>query len=148
MKNKLYIIAGPNGAGKTTLAHELVKDENITFLNADEIAVKCHDDVGLKSGRILLEKFDKLITKGESFQLHDCCSSSLMRAISGLIFPTEGSVFIDGKELGKDFSFPDNMGLLIENPAFLSKTVVAIFFMSLGKPPFGGVMLMPIPTTA
>lgn len=76
MKNKLYIIAGPNGAGKTTLAHELVKDENITFLNADEIAVKCHDDVGLKSGRVLLEKFDKLITKGESFVLESTVSGN------------------------------------------------------------------------
>lgn len=43
----------------------------------------------------------------------------LMRAISGLISPTEGEVIIDGKILGKDISFPESIGLLIENPAFL-----------------------------
>lgn len=44
----------------------------------------------------------------------------LMRAISGLIRPTKGSVVIDDKELGKDFSFPPSIGLLLENPAFIS----------------------------
>ena len=43
----------------------------------------------------------------------------LMRAISGLITPTEGSVIIDGKILGKDMSFPESIGVLLENPAFL-----------------------------
>ena len=43
----------------------------------------------------------------------------LMRAVSGLITPTEGEVSIDGKVLGKDISFPPSIGLLIENPAFL-----------------------------
>ena len=43
----------------------------------------------------------------------------LMRVISGLITPTEGEVLIGGKKLGKDMSFPESIGLLIENPAFL-----------------------------
>ncbi len=43
----------------------------------------------------------------------------LMRLISGLIYPTAGRIEIRGKELGKDLSFPENLGLLIENPAFL-----------------------------
>lgn len=38
MSRKLYLIAGPNGSGKTTLAKELIKEEKVTFLNADEIA--------------------------------------------------------------------------------------------------------------
>lgn len=44
----------------------------------------------------------------------------LMRLIAGLIRPSEGEVWIDGKQLGKDMDFPPSMGLLIENPAFLS----------------------------
>ena len=36
-----------------------------------------------------------------------------------MIRPTEGSVTIDGKELGKDIDFPESIGLMIENPAFL-----------------------------
>ena len=43
----------------------------------------------------------------------------LMRAICGLINPTSGEVVIDSKVLGKDISFPDNVGILIENPGFI-----------------------------
>lgn len=43
----------------------------------------------------------------------------LMRMIGGLIYPSQGKVWIDEKQLGKDISFPESMGLLIENPAFL-----------------------------
>lgn len=42
----------------------------------------------------------------------------LMRAICGLINPTSGYVSIDGKILGKDMSFPEQVGLLLENPSF------------------------------
>ena len=43
----------------------------------------------------------------------------LMRLISGLITPTSGSITINGKQLGKDVTFPESVGILIENPAFL-----------------------------
>lgn len=43
----------------------------------------------------------------------------LMRLVSGLIRATEGEVYIDGKKLGKDMSFPDSIGLMLESPAFL-----------------------------
>ena len=43
----------------------------------------------------------------------------LMRLISGLITPTSGSTTINGKQLGKDITFPESVGILIENPAFL-----------------------------
>ena len=43
-----------------------------------------------------------------------------MRAVSGLMNASEERVLVDGKELGKDISFPPSIGVLIENPAFLS----------------------------
>ena len=43
----------------------------------------------------------------------------LMRLICGLIKPTEGKITINGKVLHKDISFPESIGVLIENPAFL-----------------------------
>lgn len=43
----------------------------------------------------------------------------LMRLISGLIYPTQGSIKINGKLLGEEITFPDSMGLFLENPAFL-----------------------------
>lgn len=43
----------------------------------------------------------------------------LMRAISGLIFPSSGKVLIDNKELHKEIDVPPSMGMLIENPSFI-----------------------------
>ncbi|MCD7805202.1 MAG: ABC transporter ATP-binding protein [Oscillospiraceae bacterium] len=43
----------------------------------------------------------------------------LMRAICGLITPTEGEVIIDDQVLGKDISFPPSVGGLIESPLFI-----------------------------
>lgn len=45
----------------------------------------------------------------------------LMRMIAGLIYPTEGRILVEGKELTKDISFPEKLGLLLENPAFLDR---------------------------
>lgn len=45
----------------------------------------------------------------------------LMRIIIGLIHPSEGSVSIDGKILGKDIEFPESIGFLLENPSFLGR---------------------------
>ena len=81
MKKKLYIIAGANGAGKTTLAHELVKDESVTFLNADEISERYKDNIGMLSGRILLNKFNKLINSGKSIVLESTVSGNFHNRI-------------------------------------------------------------------
>lgn len=43
----------------------------------------------------------------------------LMRLISGLVRPTNGEIYINGKILGKDITFPESIGLFLENPAFL-----------------------------
>lgn len=43
----------------------------------------------------------------------------LLRLLAGLIRPSSGVVSIDERRLGRDMDFPDSMGLLIENPAFL-----------------------------
>lgn len=43
----------------------------------------------------------------------------LMRAVCGLIRPTEGEIIIDGQRLGADISFPPSLGMLIEAPSFL-----------------------------
>lgn len=43
----------------------------------------------------------------------------LLRLIAGLIRPTKGLVLIDGQPLGRGIDFPNSMGMLIENSAFL-----------------------------
>ena len=42
----------------------------------------------------------------------------LFRAICGLIKIDTGYIKINGKELNKDISFPDSVGVIIENPGF------------------------------
>ncbi len=48
-----------------------------------------------------------------------CGKTMLMRAICGLLNLDSGSIIIDDKQMKKDFDFPENLGFLIENPAFL-----------------------------
>lgn len=43
----------------------------------------------------------------------------LLRIISGLVFPTNGTVCIDEKVLHKDISFPPSVGIIIENMELL-----------------------------
>lgn len=43
----------------------------------------------------------------------------LFKMICGLVKPTGGVIRVDGKELGKDMDFPENMGVIIETPGFL-----------------------------
>ena len=43
----------------------------------------------------------------------------LIKTICGLIHPDEGKVIVDGKVIGKDVDFPQNIGAIIEAPGFL-----------------------------
>jgi ABC-2 type transport system ATP-binding protein len=49
----------------------------------------------------------------------------LLRVLCGIMYPTEGQVLCDGKELGRDIDFPESVGLLIENPAFIGSLSAA-----------------------
>lgn len=43
----------------------------------------------------------------------------LMKCICGFIKPTSGKIAVQGKQVGKEVDFPRNMGIIIENPAFV-----------------------------
>ena len=43
----------------------------------------------------------------------------LLKIICGLLSPTTGTVVVGGKRIGKDVDFPDNIGIIIENPNFV-----------------------------
>ena len=43
----------------------------------------------------------------------------LMKCICGFLIPDEGHVRVNGKEVGKDIDFPEDMGISIETPGFL-----------------------------
>lgn len=70
----------------------------------------------LKNINVTLESGKVIGLKGKN----GSGKTMLMRAISGLILPTSGKVYINDKELGRQISFPPSIGILIENPSFIS----------------------------
>ena len=71
---------------------------------------------------VVLDNISLELSGGKIYGLQGINGSGktmLLRAICGLIYPTSGKVLIDEKELGKDISFPESVGALIENPVFL-----------------------------
>lgn len=72
--------------------------------------------------KLILDQVNMRLVSGKIYGLQGLNGSGktmLLRLIAGLILPTEGEVWIDGKQLGKEMDFPPSMGLMIENPAFL-----------------------------
>lgn len=43
----------------------------------------------------------------------------MFKCICGFLQPTEGKVLVDGKQIGRDVDFPDDIGIIIESPGFL-----------------------------
>ncbi len=43
----------------------------------------------------------------------------LMKCICGFLRPNGGRVLVNGKEVGRDMDFPDDLGIIIETPGFL-----------------------------
>ncbi|MBR4021060.1 MAG: ATP-binding cassette domain-containing protein [Ruminococcus sp.] len=43
----------------------------------------------------------------------------LMKCICGFIKPTEGTIFVSDKQIGKDCDFPESVGIIIETPGFI-----------------------------
>ncbi|WP_427392367.1 ABC transporter ATP-binding protein [Geobacillus icigianus] len=46
--------------------------------------------------------------------------SVLFKMICGFVFPDEGSIVVDGVEIGKSKRFPDNIGIIIDRPGYIA----------------------------
>ncbi len=71
----------------------------------------------------VLEDISLTLESGTIYGLkgkNGCGKTMLMRMMAGLIYPTSGTVRIDGEILHKDIATPRSIGVLIENPEFLS----------------------------
>lgn len=93
---------------------------------------KENGDVGMKveikdvskviNGNPVLDSVSIEMESGKIYGLqgkNGCGKTMLMRMICGLVRPTTGEIKIDDSILNKDISFPESLGVLIENPSFL-----------------------------
>ena len=87
---------------------EIVLDDVTKIIRGKEVI--SHVSLSMHSGRIY--GFQGINGSGKTM---------LMRLIAGLVRPTSGSVRINEKVLWKDISFPESVGILLENPAFLGE---------------------------
>lgn len=72
--------------------------------------------------KTVLDHVDVVFTGGNIYGLYGrngCGKTMLLRAICGLIYPTEGEILFDDKVLHKDMDFPDDIGVVIENVELL-----------------------------
>lgn len=57
----------------------------------------------------------------------------LMKMICGLVSPTSGDIFVNGKRVGHDCDIPENIGMIIETPGFLPNFSAFQNLMQLSK---------------
>ena len=68
--------------------------------------------------KTVLDHINYVFEEGKIYGLYGRNGSGktmLLRALCGLILPTEGHVKIDDKIIGKDIEMPDSVGVIIEN---------------------------------
>ena len=79
-KSELYIIAGANGSGKSTLAEVLLKEKQLEFLNADDIAKEISPDainnVPISAGKIYFQRLNNYLKNNESFAVESTLSGN------------------------------------------------------------------------
>lgn len=70
----------------------------------------------------ILKDINCVLEKGKIYGLiglNGCGKTMLMKCICGFIRPTEGSIKINGMELGRKYEFAPNVGFMIEIPGFI-----------------------------
>jgi len=72
-------------------------------------------------GNHVLKDINLTMKKGNIYGFYGRNGSGktmLFRAVSGLIKPTSGEIYVFDKKMGKDISFPESLGLVIETVGF------------------------------
>jgi len=70
----------------------------------------------------ILKNIDIFFNKGKIHGLigrNGSGKTMLMKCICGFVKPTEGTIHVNGKQIGKDCDFPDSVGIIIETPGFI-----------------------------
>ncbi|MFO7295947.1 MAG: ABC transporter ATP-binding protein [Caldicoprobacter sp.] len=85
------------------------------------MAVEIYHLTKIIKGKTILDDITLELERGKIYGFFGRNASGktmLFRAICGLIKPTRGEVRVFGKRIGVDVSFPESLGLIIENVGF------------------------------
>ena len=88
---------------------DVIRVENVTKIFGDTIA---------------LDRINLSFAKGSIYGIigrNGSGKTVLFKTMIGYLKPTAGRVVVGDKEIGKDMDFAENMGIIIENPGFLSR---------------------------
>ncbi len=89
----------------------------MSYIEFHEYSKKLKGVEVLKNVNLRLKKGNVYLVKGPN----GSGKTMLLRAICGLIRPSEGYVVVDGKRIGVDASFPESVGVVIESPGFYNR---------------------------
>ena len=85
-QNELIVVGGPNGSGKTTLAKELITDQEVTYISADDIAYELApnnpESVRVQAGREFFKRLEDAIMNKENILIESTLSG---KSLSSLI---------------------------------------------------------------
>lgn len=81
------------------------------------------ENVGLTIGKnAILRAINMEMHKGKIYGFvgrNGSGKTMLMKCICGFVRVTDGKITVNGKQVGEDVDFPDNIGIIIENPEFV-----------------------------
>lgn len=81
------------------------------------------ENVGLTIGKnVILRDINMEMCKGKIYGFvgrNGSGKTMLMKCICGFVRVTDGKITVNGKQVGEDVDFPDNIGIIIENPEFV-----------------------------
>tara|TARA_R110002126_G_scaffold1440_2_gene8262 strand:+ start:61 stop:654 length:594 start_codon:yes stop_codon:yes gene_type:complete len=84
-RKELIVIAGPNGSGKTTLAKELIADQKITYISADDIAYelapKNPESVRVQAGKEFFKRLGASITNEENILIESTLAGKSLASL-------------------------------------------------------------------
>lgn len=73
---EIIIVAGPNGAGKTSFASQyLANEQDVYYVNADEIARKLPNNSDFRAGRKMLQRITELTQLKADFVIETTLAS-------------------------------------------------------------------------
>lgn len=109
------------------------------------------ENVSLKIGKtLILRNLSMTFEAGKISALvgrNGSGKTMLMKCICGFVKPTEGKILVENKLVGIDMDFPENMGLIIETPGFITQysgmknlSLLANLNRKIGKPQIAEVM--------